>query len=218
MFKFNLAENGTTVKTEIIAGITTFLSMVYILAVYPSVMSEIDIPAGGAVIAAAIASFLGTFLMGALAKYPFALAPGVGIVPFFAFSVVLSMGISWQFGMMAVFVEGIIFLLCTVVPLREKLFNAIPLPLKTAIGVGIGLFIVYIGLQEAKIIMDGSTLTTLVQFRGAFRTSGLCALLALIGLFATVVLYHKRVKGAILIGILLTWALGMLCQAAGVYQ
>jgi len=218
MFKFDLAGNGTTVRTEIIAGITTFLSMVYILAVYPSVMSEIGIPAGGAVIAAALASFLGTFLMGALAKYPFALAPGVGIVPFFAFSVVLTMGISWQFGMMAVFVEGIIFLICTVVPLREKIFNAIPLPLKTAIGVGIGFFIVYIGLQGAKIIVDGSCLTTIVSFRGAFRTSGLCATLALIGLFATVVLYHKRVKGAILIGILFTWALGMLCQAAGIYQ
>ena len=218
MFKFDLAGNGTTVRTEIIAGITTFLSMVYILAVYPSVMSEIGIPAGGAVIAAALASFLGTFLMGALAKYPFALAPGVGIVPFFAFSVVLTMGISWQFGMMAVFVEGIIFLICTVVPLREKIFNAIPLPLKTAIGVGIGFFIVYIGLQGARIIVDGSCLTTIVSFRGTFRTSGLCATLALIGLFATVVLYHKRVKGAILIGILFTWALGMLCQAAGIYQ
>ena len=120
-------------------------------------MSEIGIPAGGAVIAAALASFLGTFLMGWLAKYPFALAPGVGIVPFFALSVVKGMGISWQFGMMAVFVEGIIFLLCTLVPLREKLFNAIPLPLKTAIGVGIVLFIVYIGLQGARIIVNKTT-------------------------------------------------------------
>ncbi len=218
MFHFRLAEHGTTVRTEIIAGITTFLSMVYILAVYPSVMSEIGIPAGGAVIAAAVASCIGTFLMGWLARYPFALAPGVGIVPFFAFSVVMSMGISWQFGMMAVFLEGIIFLICTVVPLREKLFNAIPLPLKTAIGVGIGFFIVFIGLQGAKIIVDGSCLTTLVSFRGTFRTSGLCALLSLIGLFATVVLCHKRVKGAILIGILFTWALGMLCQAVGIYH
>ena len=218
MFKFNLAENGTTVKTEIIAGITTFLSMVYILAVYPSVMSEIGIPAGGAVVAAAIASFLGTFLMGALAKYPFALAPGVGVVPFFAYSVVQGLGISWQFAMMVVFLEGLIFVLCTVIPLREKLFNAIPLPLKTSIGVGIGLFIVYIGLQGAKTIVGGSTLTTLVQFRGAFYSSGICATLALSGLFATVVLYHKRVKGAILIGILFTWGLGMLCQAAGIYQ
>ena len=218
MFHFHLAENGTTVRTEIVAGVTTFLSMVYILAVYPSVMSEIGVPAGGAVIAAALASFLGTFLMGWLAKYPFALAPGVGIVPFFAFSVVMGMGISWQFGMMAVFLEGIIFLICTVVPLREKLFNAIPLPLKTAIGVGIGFFIVFIGFQGAKLIVDGSCLTTLVSFRSAWQTNGICAALALIGLFATVVLFHKRVKGAILIGILFTWVLGMLCQAAGIYQ
>ena len=218
MFHFHLAENGTTVRTEIIAGVTTFLSMVYILAVYPSVMSEIGVPAGGAVIAAALASFLGTFLMGWLAKYPFALAPGVGIVPFFAFSVVMGMGISWQFGMMAVFLEGIIFLICTVVPLREKLFNAIPLPLKTAIGVGIGFFIVFIGFQGAKLVVDGSCLTTLASFRSAWATNGICALLALIGLFATVVLFHKRVKGAILIGILFTWVLGMLCQATGLYQ
>ena len=218
MFKFNLAEHGTTVKTEIIAGITTFLSMVYILAVYPSVMSEIRIPAGGAVIAAAVASFIGTLLMGCLAKYPFALAPGVGIVPFFAFSVVMSMGISWQFGMMAVFVEGIVFLICTLIPVREKIFNAIPLPLKTAIGVGIGLFIVYIGLQGARIIVSGPSLTTLVSFRGAWGTSGICATLALVGLLATVVLYHKHVRGAILIGILFTWGLGMLCQATGLYH
>jgi len=219
MFKFHLAENGTTVRTEIIAGVTTFLSMVYILAVYPSVMGDIGIPAGGAVIAAALASFLGTFLMGWLGNYPFALAPGVGIVPFFAYSVVRSMGISWQFGMMAVFVEGIIFLLCTVVPLREKLFNAIPLPLKVAIGVGIGFFIVFIGLQGAGIVVkDESCLTTLVSFRREFRTNGLRAFLALVGLFVTVVLFHKRVKGAILLGILFTWVLGMLCQAAGIYR
>ena len=218
MFHFHLAENGTTVKTEIIAGITTFLSMVYILAVYPSVMSEIGIPAGGAVIAAALASFIGTILMGVIGKYPFALAPGVGIVPFFAFSVVVSMGISWQFGMMAVFVEGIVFLICTLIPVREKIFNAIPLPLKTAIGVGIGFFIVFIGLQGGKIIVDGSCLTTLVSFRNTWATNGICATLALIGLLATVVLFHKRVKGAILIGILFTWVLGMLCQATGLYQ
>ena len=218
MIHFNLAGNGTTVKTEIIAGTTTFLSMVYILAVYPSVMSEIGIPPGGAVIAAAVASFIGTVLMGALAKYPFALAPGVGIVPFFAFSVVVSMGISWQFGMMAVFLEGIIFLICTLFPVRERIFNAIPLPLKNAIGVGIGFFIVYIGLQGAKIIVEGTCLTTLVAFRKTWITSGICAALALIGLLATVVLFHKRVRGAILIGILFTWCLGMLCQATGLYQ
>ena len=146
MFKFDLKANGTNFRTEVLAGVTTFLSMVYILAVYPSVMSRIGIPAGGAVIAAALASFLGTFLMGWLAKYPFALAPGVGIVPFFALSVVIGMGVSWQFAMAAVFIEGLVFLLCTLIPLREKIFDAIPLPLKTSIGVGIGFFIIFIGL------------------------------------------------------------------------
>ena len=219
MFKFDLKANGTNFRTEVLAGVTTFLSMVYILAVYPSVMSRIGIPAGGAVIAAALASFLGTFLMGWLAKYPFALAPGVGIVPFFALSVVIGMGVSWQFAMAAVFIEGLVFLLCTLIPLREKIFDAIPLPLKTSIGVGIGFFIIFIGLQGAKVIVaDGNSLTTLVKFRPAFRTSGICAVLALAGLLATVVMYHFRIRGAILWGILFTWGLGMFCQATGVYK
>jgi AGZA family xanthine/uracil permease-like MFS transporter len=218
MFKFDLKANETCVRTEVLAGITTFLSMVYILAVYPNVMSSIGIPAGGAVIAAALASFIGTFLMGWLGRYPFALAPGVGIVPFFAFSVVLSMGISWQFAMAAVFVEGLIFLACTLIPIREKIFDAIPLPLKTAIGVGIGLFIIYIGLQGARIIVGGPCLTTLVGFRANFGTSGLCAVLALAGLAATVVMHHHRIPGAMLWGILFTWGLGMLCQVLGIYR
>ena len=218
MFKFDLKANGTCVRTEILAGVTTFLSMVYILAVYPNIMGSIGIPAGGAVIAAALASFIGTFLMGWLGKYPFALAPGVGIVPFFAFSVVLSMGISWQFAMAAVFAEGLIFLACTLIPIREKIFDAIPLPLKTAISVGIGLFIIYIGLQGARIIVGGPCLTTLVGFRANFGTSGICAVLALAGLAATVVMHHHKIPGAMLWGILFTWGLGMLCQALGVYK
>jgi len=218
MFRFDLKANGTSVRTEVLAGVTTFLSMVYILAVYPSVMGDIGLPPGGAVIAAALASFLGTFLMGWLAKYPFALAPGVGVVPFFAYSVVKSMGVSWQFAMTAVFIEGLIFLACTLIPLREKLFNAIPLPLKTAIGVGIGFFIIFIGLQGAKIIVVGPCLTTLVKFRAEFPSSGVCAVLALAGLLATVVMCHRRVRGAILWGILFTWGLGMVFQALGIYK
>ena len=219
MFKFDLKDHGTNVRTEVLAGITTFLSMVYILAVYPSVMSRIGIPAGGAVIAAALAAFMGTTLMGWLGRYPFALAPGVGIVPFFALSVVIGMGISWQFAMMAVFLEGLVFLVCTLIPLREKIFNAIPLPLKTAIGVGIGFFIIFIGLQGARaIVADRNSLTTLVKFRAEFPVSGICAVLALAGLLATVVMYHYRVRGAILWGILFTWGLGMICQALGVYK
>ena len=218
MFKFDLKANGTDVRTEVMAGVTTFLSMVYILAVYPNTMSRIGIPPGGAVIAAALASFLGTFLMGWLAKYPFALAPGVGIVPFFAFSVVVSMGVSWQFAMMAVFIEGLIFLACTLLPVREKLFNAIPLPLKVAIGVGIGFFIIFIGLQGGRVIVGGPCLTTLVGFRASFGTSGICAVFTLAGLLATVAMHHYRVRGAMLWGILFTWGLGMLCQALGIYK
>lgn len=218
MFRFELKANGTSVRTECLAGLTTFLSMVYILAVYPDVMSRIGIPPGGAVIAAAASAALGSFLMGWLGRYPFALAPGVGIVPFFAFSVVLSMGVSWQFAMAAVFVEGVVFLGCTLVPVREKIFNAIPLPLKTAIGAGIGLFITYIGLQGARIIVDGPCLSTLAHFRTDFEVEGICSLLAILGLFATVVMYHFKVRGAILFGILLTWGLGMICQATGIYK
>ena len=219
MFKFDLKASGTNVRTEVLAGVTIFLSMVYILAVYPSVMSDIGIPRGGAVIAAALASFLGTFLMGWLGRYPFALAPGVGIVPFFAYAVVIGMGVSWQFAMMAVFIEGLVFLACTLVPVREKIFDAIPLPLKTSIGVGIGLFIIFIGLRGARLIVGSPTcLTTLVRFRAEFRSSGICAVLALAGLLATVAMHYRKVRGAMLWGILFTWGLGMVCQALGIYK
>ena len=201
-----------------LAGLTTFLSMAYILALYPSVMSKIGLPAGGAMIAAALSAAFGTFLMGVMAKYPFALAPGVGIVPFFAYSVVIAMKISWQFAMMAVFVEGLIFILLSLTRVREMLFDIIPRPLKIAIGVGIGLFIIFIALQGARVVTAGPCLTMLVQFRKDFNPSGLCALLALIGTVVTVQLYHRRVVGALLWGILITWGLGMLCQWAGIYQ
>ena len=140
------SERPVSVRTEIMAGATTFLSMAYILALYPTIMSKIGLPAGGAMIAAALSAALGTFLMGLLAKYPFALAPGVGVIPFFAFSVVTAMKISWQFAMMAVFVEGLIFILLSLTRAREMLFDIIPRPLKTAISVGIGLFIIFIAL------------------------------------------------------------------------
>ena len=212
--------NGTKVcvRTEILAGLTTFLSMAYILALYPNVMSKIGLPPGGAMIAAALSAAFGTFLMGWLARYPFALAPGVGIVPFFAYSVVVAMKISWQFAMMAVFVEGLIFILLSLSRIREILFDIIPSPLKIAISVGIGLFIIFIALQGAHIITAGPCLTALVQFRKNFTPSGLCAVLALVGTVITVKLYHRRVTGALLWGILITWALGMLCQFAGIYR
>ena len=207
-----------SVRTELLAGLITFLSMAYILALYPTVMSNIGIPPGGAMIAAALASAFGTFMMGYLAKYPFALAPGVGIVPFFAYSVVIAMRVSWQFAMMAVFVEGLLFIVLSLTKVREMLFDIIPRPLKIAIGVGIGLFVIYIALQGAKIITAGPCLTTLVNFRKSFGTSGICALLALVGTLLTVKMCHRNVPGALLWGIMITWGMGMLCQLAGIYR
>ena len=205
-------EQEYSIRTELLAGLTTFLSMAYILALYPGVMSKIGLPAGGAMIAAALSAAFGTFLMGFLAKYPFALAPGVGIVPFFAYSVVIAMKISWQFAMMAVFVEGLLFILLSLTRVREMPFDIIPQPLKIAISVGIGLFIIFIALQGAKIITDGPCLTTLVQFRKDFSVSGICAVLALAGTAITAKLYYHKITGALLWGILITWGAGIVCQ------
>ena len=218
MTQVTAPEAPVRLKTELLAGVTTFLSMAYILALYPNIMSKIGLPPGGAMIAAALSAALGTLLMGLLAKYPFALAPGVGVVPFFAFSVVTAMKISWQFAMMAVFIEGLLFIILSLTRARELLFDIIPQPLKLAIGVGIGLFIIFIALQGARIITSGPCLTALVPFRAEFGTSGICAVLALLGTLITAKLYYHRVTGALLWGILITWVLGMLCQAAGLYR
>jgi len=213
-----MADRKSDLKTELVAGLTTFLSMAYILALYPNVMSKIGLPAGGAMIAAALSAALGTFLMGFLAKYPFALAPGVGIVPFFAYSVVMAMKISWQLAMLAVFIEGGLFIVLSLTRVREMLFDMIPHPLKIAISVGIGFFIIFVALQGAKIVTAGPCLTTLVRFREDFGTSGICALLAIIGTVMTAKLYHRGVTGAFLWGILLTWGMGIICQIAGIYR
>lgn len=213
-----LNEQNYSIRTELLAGLTTFLSMAYILALYPNLMSIIGLPVGGAMIAAALSAAFGTFLMGFLAKYPFALAPGAGIVPFFVYSVVLSMKISWQFAMMAVLAEGLLFILLSLTGVREMLFDIIPQPLKTAIGVGIGLFIIFIALQGARIITVGPCLTTLVQFRKNFHDSGLCALLAIVGTLITAMLWHHKITGSFLWGILITWGLGMICQFVGIYR
>lgn len=211
-------ESAVNIKTELLAGLTTFLSMAYVLALYPNIMSKIGLPAGGAMIAAALAAAAGTFLMGFLAKYPFALGPDVGLIPFFAFSVVIAMKLSWQFAMMAVFIEGLIFIILSLTRAREFLFDIIPHPLKVAISIGIGFFIIFIALQGAKIITDGPCLTALVHFRKDFGTSGICAILALLGTLITVKLYHSRITGALLWGILITWCLGMICQWIGIYR
>ena len=215
---FKLKENKTDVKTEVIGGITTFMTMAYILAVNPSLLSAAGMDPTAVLIASCLAAFVGTICMALLANYPFALAPGMGLNAYFAFTVCGSMGYSWQVALLAVLVEGIIFILLSLTNVLEAIINAIPSSLKKGVSAGIGLFIAFVGLQGAKIIVnDDSTLVTYVKFTENFNTQGISALLALIGLMITAILYIKNVKGSILIGIVATWLLGMLCQLVGIY-
>ena len=216
---FKLKRNRTTVKTEIVAGVTTFMTMAYILAVNPNILSMAGIPRGGVFVATAVSAVVGTLLMAALSNYPFVLAPGMGLNAFLTFGVVLGMGYSWQFALLAVFVEGLVFLALSLTPVREGIFNAIPFALKKAVAAGIGLFICLIAMKTAGIIVDNpATLISLVKFRDVpFHTSGICAVLALAGTLFTGYLLVRRLKGAILFGILFTWGLGMAAQACGVY-
>ena len=214
---FKLSQNGTTVKTEIMAGITTFMTMAYILAVNPSILGDAGMDTTAVLLATAIASFLGTVCMAFMANLPFALSAGMGLNAFLAYTVVLGYGYSWQVALLAVFVEGIVFIVLSLTNVREAIFNAIPLNLKRGVSVGIGLFIAFIGLQNAGLCVDSSTLVTITSFTDNFSTHGICALLALVGLFITAVLYIKNVNGAILLGIVATWAIGMICQVLGIY-
>ena len=215
---FKLKENNTTVKTEVVAGITTFMTMAYILAVNPSMLEAAGMDKTAVLIATCLASFIGTLAMALLANYPFALAPGMGLNAYFAFTVCGVMGYSWKVALMAVFIEGLIFIVLSLTRVREAIFDAIPSSLKKGVGAGIGLFIAFIGLQGAHLVVDNSsTLVTYVNFTENWHTSGICAVLALIGLFITAILYIKGIKGSILIGILATWVLGMLAQATGIY-
>ena len=200
---FNLKENGTDVKTEVLAGITTFMTMAYILIVNPVMLNEAGMNFGGVFTATALSAVIATLVMALYAKYPFALAPGMGLNAFFAYSVVLGMGKSWQFALTAVLIEGIIFVLLSLVNAREAIFNAIPKSLKNAVSVGIGLFIAFIGLSGAGIVVsDPETMVTLGNL-----TEG-PALLAIIGILVTGFLVAKDVKGAILIGIIATTVIG----------
>ena len=216
---FHLKENHTDVKTEVMAGITTFMTMAYILAVNPNILSAAGMDAEAVLIATSLAAFFGTMLMALLANYPFALAPGMGLNAYFAYTVVLTMGYSWQMALLAVFVEGIVFIVLSLTNVREAIFNAIPMTLKSAVSVGIGLFVAFVGLQNAKLIVNSdSTLLTYQHFKGeTFHSIGIGALLALIGVLLIAVMLIKNVKGAILYGILLTWVLGIVCELAGIY-
>ena len=203
LFGFN--PSTTTVRKEIIAGITTFLTMSYILAVNPSMFSQLEGMPGGAIFTStALAAIVGCLAMAFIGKLPFGLAPGMGLNAFFVYSVCLGMGYSWQFALTAVLIEGVIFIILTLTNVREAIVNAIPLSLRNAIGAGIGLFIAFIGLESAGVIVaDGATLVTLGEI-----TTG-PALLALIGVVITGFLFAKNVPGAILIGILVTMIIGI---------
>ena len=224
---FHLRENKTDVKTEILAGITSFMTMAYILAVNPSILSAAGMDHGAVFTATAVSSFIGTLCMALFANYPFALAPGMGLNAYFAYTVVLGMGYSWQVGLAAVLVEGLIFIALSFFSVREAIFDAIPFNLKKAVSVGIGLFIAFIGLQNAKIVIGSSTLVSLFSLDGYNQTlnglvatnqdAGITVLLAILGVIITAILVVKNVKGNILIGILVTWLLGIICQFTGLY-
>lgn len=216
---FKLRENNTDVRTEVIGGITTFMTMAYILAVNPSLLSAAGMDATAVLMATCLASFIGTAAMALMANYPFALAPGMGLNAYFAFTVCGAYGYDWRVALLAVFVEGIIFIILSLTNVREAIFNAIPSGLKKGVSAGIGLFIAFVGLQGAHVIVNSdSTLTTYVSFASEFHTLGICALLAIIGTLLIAVLYARNVKGSILIGIIVTWILGMICQALGIYK
>ena len=214
---FKLSENNTSVKTELAAGLTTFMTMAYILAINPSILGAAGMDSSAVLIATCLASVVGCFCMGFMANLPFALSAGMGLNAFLAYTVVLGMGISWQVALLAVFVEGIIFIILSLTNVREAIFNAIPLPLKRGVSVGIGLFIAFIGLQNAGLCVDASTLVTITSFTADFSVNGIRALLAIVGLFITAILYIKNVRGSILLGIVITWIIGMVCQLVGIY-
>lgn len=223
---FKLSKNNTDVKTEVMAGVTTFMTMAYILAVNPSILGDAGMDTGAVFTATAIAAAIGTILMAVLANYPFALAPGMGLNAFFAYTVVIGLGYSWEMALTAVFIEGIVFIILSFTKVREAIFNAIPKNLKAAVSVGIGLFIAFIGLQNANIVVSGATLVELFSLDGynlakgvtaTFNDAGITVILAILGVIITAIMVIKNVKGNILWGILITWILGIICQFTGIY-
>lgn len=202
--KFKLKENKTTAKVEIMAGITTFMTMGYILAVNPNMLSETGMDKGGVFTATALSAFIATMIMGLYANYPFGLAPGMGLNAFFTYTIVFTMGYSWQMALTAVFLEGIIFILLSLIGFREAIFNSIPINLKKAVSVGIGLFIAFIGFQNSGIVTaNDATLVSLGNLQSPE------AILTIIGLLITGVLLARNIKGSLLIGILVTTLIGI---------
>ncbi|MDG2668810.1 NCS2 family permease, partial [Vibrio parahaemolyticus] len=190
---FKLNENGTNVRTEIIAGITTFLTMAYIIFVNPAILSDTGMDRGAIFVATCLAAAIGCFIMGLVANYPIAQAPGMGLNAFFTYSVVLGMGYTWQVALAAVFVSGVLFILLSIFKIREWIINSIPNSLRTGISAGIGLFLAFIALKNAGIVVDNPA--TLVSMGDI---TSLPSVLAAIGFFLTIALVHRGVKGAVM--------------------
>lgn len=208
---FKLKENGTTVSTEIFAGITTFMTMAYILVVNPNILSATGMDKGALFTSTALASFIGCLLMALLSNYPFGLAPGMGLNAYFAYTVAKEYG--WELALFAVFIEGLVFLAFSFFNIREAIFNSVPKNLKNAVSVGLGVFITFIGLQNAGIIVqDPATAVALGNVKST------APILAMVGVIITGVLTIKKVKGSLFWGILITWGLGIACQLTGIYQ
>lgn len=205
--QFKLKEHGTDVRTEIMAGLTTFMTMGYILAVNPGMLSETGMDWGGVFTATALSAVIATLIMAFYANYPFVLAPGMGLNAFFTYTVVFGMGKSWQFALTAVFLEGIIFIILSLFKVREAIFDAIPMNLKKAVSVGIGLFIALIGLTNAGIVVGGGG--TIVSLGNLADSANLAPVLAIIGLVIIGILLALKVKGALLIGIIATTIIGI---------
>ncbi len=219
---FKLKENGTNVRTEMMAGLTTFMTMAYILAVNPNILSASGMDSGAVLTATAIASAIACMMMALVANKPFALSAGLGLNAYFAYTICGQMGYDWPVALTAVLFEGLLFIVLSLTNVREAIFNAIPKPLKIAVSVGIGFFITFIGLQNAGIITESATLVGLFSPKamladGTFSTAGISAILALVGVVITAMMLIKGVKGYMLYGMLLTWLLGILCQLAGIY-
>lgn len=219
---FKLKERGTNVRTEVMAGITTFVTLAYIMVVNPIILGAAGMDVSAVFTATVLASMFATFIMAFYANMPFVLSAGMGLNAYMAYTVVIGMNYTWQQALAAIFIEGLIFIFLSLTNVREAVFNAIPPSLKIAISVSIGLFICFIGLQNAHIVVSGPTLVTLYSFKnsvegGMFYSEGITVLLALIGMLITAFLLIKNVKGAVLLGIIATWGLGMICQATGLY-
>lgn len=219
---FKLKERGTTVKIEVLAGFTTFMTMAYILAVNPNILGAAGMDTRAVFTATALASAIASFCMAAFANLPFVLSAGMGLNAYFAYTVVIGMGFTWEQALTAVFVEGIIFILLSLTKIREAIFNAIPASLKVAVSVGIGLFICFIGLQNSKIVVGGPTLVGLFSFKqsladGTFRSAGISVILAFLGILLMTFLLFKNVRGSIFFGMIGLWILGMILEAVGIY-